>query len=149
MHYIGVDYHKRCSYVVVKNAGNGPAIELEIALLDKNKSLLEAHRETYLRLDEEIDFGDLAIAHLEESTYIDEVSNQALITVAFALLTDIPRKVLEGCRKALECRNRIMHGEASIISSQDARNAITNLDLLMSNEEIKNTLNRKSKRAKS
>ena len=57
------------SHFLVKNVGNGPAIELEIALLDKNKNLLEAHRETYLRPGEEIDFGDLATAYLEESTY--------------------------------------------------------------------------------
>jgi hypothetical protein len=60
---------KYFSHFLIKNVGNGPAIELEIALLDKNKNLLEAHRETYLRPGEEIDFGELAVSRLEESTY--------------------------------------------------------------------------------
>jgi len=36
----------------IYNAGNGPAIELEILLLDKDKKLLQSERRTFLRADE-------------------------------------------------------------------------------------------------
>lgn len=44
------------SHFVVWNAGNGPAIEIEIALLHSNLNLIEAHRETFLRSGEEYGF---------------------------------------------------------------------------------------------
>lgn len=37
----------------VRNVGNGPAIELEILLLDKNKHLLASERRTFLRVDDD------------------------------------------------------------------------------------------------
>ena len=40
------------SYFEVYNEGNGPAIELEIYLLNENKSLIESARETILRANE-------------------------------------------------------------------------------------------------
>ena len=44
------------SHFVVWNAGNGPAIEIEMLLLDNNKDLKQAHRETFLRPSEEYCF---------------------------------------------------------------------------------------------
>ena len=44
------------SHFVLWNAGNGPAIEIEIALLRSNRNLIEAHRETFLRSGEEYAF---------------------------------------------------------------------------------------------
>lgn len=44
------------SHFVVWNAGNGPAIEIEMLLLDNNKDLKQAHRETFLRPGEEYCF---------------------------------------------------------------------------------------------
>jgi len=60
------DYH---SHFLVMNVGNGPAVELEMSLTNKNKDSLYSHRVTYLRPREEIEFKDLALAHREESTY--------------------------------------------------------------------------------
>lgn len=45
------------SHFMVWNAGNGPAIELEIAFLHSNLNLIEAHRETFLRSGEEYAFA--------------------------------------------------------------------------------------------
>jgi hypothetical protein len=44
------------SHFVAWNAGSGPAVELEIALLRDNLNLIEAHRETFLRSGEEYTF---------------------------------------------------------------------------------------------
>ena len=40
------------SYFEVYNAGNGPAIEVEISLLNKEKTPIHSQRETFLRADE-------------------------------------------------------------------------------------------------
>ncbi len=49
MNNVTLDYF---SHFEVYNAGNGPAVELEISLLNKEKSQISAHRETFLRAGE-------------------------------------------------------------------------------------------------
>lgn len=44
------------SHFVIWNAGNGPAIEIEMVLLDNNRDLKQARRETFLRPSEEYRF---------------------------------------------------------------------------------------------
>ena len=61
------EYH---SHFVVWNAGNGPAIEIEIALLKSTQNLIEAHRETFLRAGEEYCFtSQTALDLLPEDKY--------------------------------------------------------------------------------
>lgn len=58
------------SHFVVWNAGNGPAIELEITFLHSNLNLIEAHRETFLRSGEEYAFAPQTKLSLQpESKY--------------------------------------------------------------------------------
>lgn len=58
------------SHFEIYNAGNGPAMELEISLLNKERDLLGAMRETFLRAGEPpIKFRPFNLAGLEESTY--------------------------------------------------------------------------------
>lgn len=58
------------SHFVVWNAGNGPAIEIEMALVDNNENLLEAHRETFLRPGEEYCFTPGLGGHPEGKYYV-------------------------------------------------------------------------------
>lgn len=61
---------KYFSHFVVWNAGNGPAIELEIALLHDNLNVIEAHRETFLRSGEEYAFSpQVKVAEHPEGKY--------------------------------------------------------------------------------
>lgn len=54
----------------VYNAGNGPAIEVEISLLNKEKSLIHSERKTFLRTgDSATQFNADELVSLEESTY--------------------------------------------------------------------------------
>ena len=65
------------SHFEVYNAGNGPAIELEISLLNKEKSLISAHRETFLMASKSLILGSpyggrgtpFDLADLDESNY--------------------------------------------------------------------------------
>ena len=64
------------SHFEVYNAGNGPAVELEISLLNKEKSQISAHRETFLRAGESSIRGNpylpatpFDLANLDESNY--------------------------------------------------------------------------------
>jgi len=58
------------SHFEIYNVGNGPAIELEISLLNKKRDLLGAKRETFLRAGEPpIKFHPFNLAGLEESNY--------------------------------------------------------------------------------
>lgn len=56
------------SHFVVWNAGNGPAIEIEMALLDNNQNLLQGQRETFLRPGEEYCFTP-GLGHYHEGKY--------------------------------------------------------------------------------
>ena len=56
------------SNFVIMNVGNGPAIELEISLLSKDKRLLVSHRETFLKPDQEY-LPDINIRSFEKGTY--------------------------------------------------------------------------------
>ncbi len=51
----------------VYNTDNGPAIELEISVLDKERTPIHSHRESFLRADDSIKFRPFA-PHLNEST---------------------------------------------------------------------------------
>jgi hypothetical protein len=58
------------SYFEIYNAGNGPAIEVEISLLNKDKSIRQSHRESFLRAGETpMEFSPTELAGLEKSTY--------------------------------------------------------------------------------
>jgi len=59
------------SHFVVMNVGNGPAIEVEVSLMDKEKNRLHSIRETFLRAGEQRDFEDFHadLVNREESTY--------------------------------------------------------------------------------
>jgi hypothetical protein len=53
----------------IYNAGNGPAIELEFSLLNKERDTLHCKRESFLRAgDTPIEFRPINLANLEEST---------------------------------------------------------------------------------
>jgi len=58
------------SYFEIYNVGNGPAIEIEISLLNKDKNLIQSHRESFLRAGENpIEFSPDEIASWEKSAY--------------------------------------------------------------------------------
>ncbi len=58
------------SYFEVYNAGNGPAIEVEISLLNKEKIPIHSHRKTFLRAGEPpMEFSPSELASLEKSTF--------------------------------------------------------------------------------
>ncbi|MFC1872486.1 hypothetical protein ACFLYV_02055 [Chloroflexota bacterium] len=65
-HLLTSEYH---SHFVVMNVGHGPAVELEISLIDKDKNSCCAQRETYLKPGEEIVFRDLGLDHRNEGIY--------------------------------------------------------------------------------
>jgi len=56
------------SHFEIYNAGNGPAIELEVSLLDKERNPLHSKRVTFLRAGEQIAFQPW-FAYGEESKY--------------------------------------------------------------------------------
>lgn len=56
------------SHFEIYNAGNGPAIELEVSLMDKERNPLHSQRVTFLRAGEQIAFQPW-FAHREESKY--------------------------------------------------------------------------------
>lgn len=58
------------SNFVVWNAGNGPAIEIEMALLDTNKDWQHALRETFLRAGEEYSFTSPLYMYPEGKYYV-------------------------------------------------------------------------------
>jgi len=58
------------SYFEVYNAGNGPAIEVEISLLNKEKTPIHSQRKTFLRAEEPpIKFTPFNLGNLDESIY--------------------------------------------------------------------------------
>ena len=58
------------SHFGVYNAGNGPAIEVEISLLNKEKTPIHSHRKSFLRAGENpIEFSPTDLASLEKSTF--------------------------------------------------------------------------------
>ena len=58
------------SHFEVYNAGNGPAIEVEISLLNKEKTRIYSHRKSFLRAGETpIEFSPTDLASLERSTF--------------------------------------------------------------------------------
>jgi Ca2+/Na+ antiporter len=58
------------SHFEVYNAGNGPAIEVEISLLNKEKTLIHSRRKSFLRAGETpIEFSPTDLASLEKSTF--------------------------------------------------------------------------------
>lgn len=58
------------SEFIAWNAGNGPAIELEISLLNKVKHAIAGKRETFLRADEQIVFTPQLADRPEEQHYL-------------------------------------------------------------------------------
>ncbi len=58
------------SYFEVYNAGNGPAIEVEISLLNKGKEPIHSQRKSFLRAGEHpIEFCPNELANLEKTIY--------------------------------------------------------------------------------
>ncbi len=58
------------SYFEVYNAGNGPVIEVEISLLNDEKTPIHSQRKTFLRAGEPpIEFSPSELASLEKSTF--------------------------------------------------------------------------------
>jgi len=58
------------SHFEVYNAGNGPAIEVEISLLNKEKTPVHSQRKTFLRADEPpVEFGPDELVGLEKTNY--------------------------------------------------------------------------------
>jgi hypothetical protein len=58
------------SWFHIYNAGNGPAIEVEVSLLNKDKELIHSHRYSFLRTGEQpIEFHAKELFALEESSY--------------------------------------------------------------------------------
>ncbi len=58
------------SYFEVYNAGNGPAIEVEISLMNKEQTPIHSHRETFLRAgDPPIEFTPSELIDLEKSIF--------------------------------------------------------------------------------
>jgi hypothetical protein len=58
------------SHFEVYNAGTGPAIEVEISLLNKQKTLIHSRRKSFLRAGENpIEFSPTELASLEKSTF--------------------------------------------------------------------------------
>ncbi len=69
------------SYFEVYNAGNGPAIELEISLLNKEKTPIHSQRKTFLRADEPpIEFSPSELASLEKSTFYLVCEYQSILS---------------------------------------------------------------------
>jgi hypothetical protein len=58
------------SHFQIMNAGNGPAIELEISLLDNDRNTIYSQRETYLKPGEEIIFGDAKLVNQLAPKYL-------------------------------------------------------------------------------
>lgn len=88
------------SHFEVYNAGNGPAIELEISLLNKERDLLEARRETFLRAGEPpIKFHPFNLAGLEESTYYLACEYQPVFSCATEQ-TLLPFKLVKSSAKS-------------------------------------------------
>lgn len=57
------------SYFEIYNAGNGPAIEIEISLLNKDKDVKHSKRKTLLRADEAVQVSFDELAKLEKTNY--------------------------------------------------------------------------------
>lgn len=58
------------SHFQVYNAGNGPAIEVEISLLNREKTPIHSQRKTFLKASEPpIEFSPTELASLEKSTF--------------------------------------------------------------------------------
>jgi len=70
------------SHFEVHNAGNGPAIEVEISLLNNEKTSLHSHRESFLRAGDSIKFRPFNLASLEESkTYYLACEYQSVLSL--------------------------------------------------------------------
>ncbi len=73
-------------YFQVYNAGNGPAIELEMSILNENKTPIVSERKTFLRSGEPpIQFMPFQSADLDESTYY-------LVCEYQGILSPLPKK---------------------------------------------------------
>ena len=57
------------SHFVITNIGHGPAVELEISLMGKDKNQMYSQRVTYLKPGEQIGIEDVTLSKWEESTY--------------------------------------------------------------------------------
>jgi len=69
------------SYFEVYNAGNGPAIEMEISLLNKEKTSIHSQRKTFLRAGEPpIEFSPSELASLEKSTFYLVCEYQSILS---------------------------------------------------------------------
>jgi len=69
------------SYFEVYNAGNGPAIEVEISLLNKEKTPIHSQRKTFLRAGEPpIEFSPSELASLEKSTFYLVCEYQSILS---------------------------------------------------------------------
>ena len=69
------------SYFELYNAGTGPAIEVEIALLNKEKIPIHSRRKTFLRADEPpIEFSPSELASLEKSTFYLVCEYQSILS---------------------------------------------------------------------
>jgi len=69
------------SYFKVYNAGNGPAIEVEISLLNKEKTPIHSQRKTFLRAGEPpIEFYPSELASLEKSTFYLVCEYQSILS---------------------------------------------------------------------
>ena len=58
------------SHFIVRNEGNGPAIEIEMALLDSRREWLDTYRETILRANESLEFGPILHGRPKDMYYI-------------------------------------------------------------------------------
>ena len=69
------------SYFEVYNTGNGPAIEVEISLLNKEKTPIHSQRKTFLRAGEPpIEFSPSELASLEKSTFYLVCEYQSILS---------------------------------------------------------------------
>jgi len=69
------------SYFEVYNAGNGPAIEVESSLLNKEKTPIHSQRKTFLRAGEPpIEFSPSELASLEKSTFYLVCEYQSILS---------------------------------------------------------------------
>jgi len=69
------------SYFEVYNAGNGPAIEVEISLLNKEKTPIHSQRKTFLRAGKPpIEFSPSELASLEKSTFYLVCEYQSILS---------------------------------------------------------------------
>jgi hypothetical protein len=95
---------KSFSHFNIMNTGNGPAIELEMSLLDKDKNTIYSHRETYLKAGDEIEFsGALLFNHPESKFYLLCQYNAtfALNTRKIWYQTWLPLEVSRGTSKKI------------------------------------------------